>query len=108
MAFCAILSELVLVHIPVAIRAASMRYALENPGFTSIPASGRMTFGTIHFLVFAKQPEAGVIMVEPGCRAEFVEPMAGSTIRTQIPQVKIRVTIRTLLAESQVGTGSFP
>ena len=107
MALRAVLSELVLVHIPVAVHATFMRNPPEYLCFNSIPAPGRMAFGTCHILVFAKQPETGVVVPEPGCRAEFVETMAGSTILTQVPLVKVCVTIHALLSQSQVGAGTF-
>ena len=108
MALLAVLSELVLVHIPVTVHATFMHNPLEYLCFNSISAPGRMAFGTFHNLVFAKQLEAGVVVLEPGCRTEFVVSMAGSTIRTQVPLVKVCVTIRTLLSQPQVGTGTFP
>lgn len=107
MALLAVLSKLVLVYIPVTVHAIFMLNPPEHLCFHSIPAPGRMAFRTFHKLVFAKQPEAGVVVVEPGCRTEFVETMAGSTILTQVPLVKVCVTILALLSQPQVGAGAF-
>lgn len=104
----AVLSELVLVNIPVAVHAAFMCNAPEYLDFHSIPAPSRVAFGTIHCLVLAKQPEAGVVVVESRRRPEFVETMAGCAVRTEVPLVNVRVTIGTPLSESQVGAGTFP
>ena len=108
MALRAVLSEPVLVYIPVAIHAAFVGNSPEDPGLRSIPEYSPVAFGTIHSLVFSQKPEIGGVVIESGCRAEFVDAMAGRTILTQRPLVEVVMAVRTPLPESQVGIGPFP
>jgi hypothetical protein len=104
----AVLSEPVLVYITVAIRAASVGNSPENLRLRSIPGYSPVAFGAFHRLVFSQKPEIRVVVVESGSRAEFVNAMAGGTICTQRPLVKVFMAVRALLPESQVGIGPFP
>jgi len=108
MALGAILSETALVHVPVAIHAAFMANPPENLDLLSISGCIPVAFGTIHCLVFSKKPEFGVVVVESGCRTEFVIAMAGGAISTQRPLVKVVMAVRTLLSEPQESSRPFP
>jgi len=76
MALSAVLPELVLMHVPVAIPATLVGNSPEDLGLLSIPGHSPVAFGTFHRLVFSQQPETGIVVVESGCRPEFVEAMA--------------------------------
>jgi len=80
MALSAVLPELVLMHVPVAIHATLVGDSPEDLGLRSIPGYSPVAFGAFHRLVFSQQPETGIVVVESGCRPEFVEAMAGGTI----------------------------
>jgi len=108
MALDAVLSEPVLMHVPVATHTAFMGNPPEHLDLLSIHGCIPVAFGTIHCLVFSKKPETGVTVVEPGCRTEFVVTMAGGALRTQRPLVEIVMAIRTLLSEPQESTCPFP
>ena len=108
MAFRAVLPEPVLVHIPVAFHTAFVGNSPEDLGLRSIPDYSPVAFGAFHLLMFSQQFEVGPVVVESGCRAEFIETMTGGTICTQRPLVVVVVAVRTLLPESQVGIGPIP
>lgn len=108
MAFGAVLSEAILMHVPVTVCTTCVGNGFEKPGFLSIPGDGPVAKAAIDALVLSQQPETGIIMVESGCGPETLIPVAIGAVQSQEPLVVIVVAVHALLPESQVGALPIP
>jgi hypothetical protein len=105
MALSAVLSEPVLVHIPVAVGAIAVVHSPEHLEFIPVAGFGFVAFDTLNLPVLSFQREGRIVVVEPGGGAELAEIVTGGAFYTQCSLVVIGVAGEAFLFQPQVGAG---
>ena len=106
MALFAILSELVIMHILVAISAVSKCDPRKFLNFLSVRFGDLMAFRTIDRLMLTQQWVLGFLMVETQYRLECVVVMAQQAIGRKIFLMKILVTVEAGRSQTQIGSAA--